>query len=80
MHINTDRLLMQHRIRKTQSNPALFGDGDDLPPPRQEGLPRVPSLPHMQQRLIVVANRLPVNAVRQKGGGWRTQVGEMHCV
>ncbi len=78
--ILADRLLMHHRIRKTQSNPVLCGpEGDEVVVPsatEPASLTRVPSchLPQQQQRLIVVANRLPVSAVKRKGGGWSTHV------
>lgn len=33
-----------------------------------------------QQRLIVVANRLPVSAVRERDGSWSLQVGQPNCL
>ena len=68
-----DRLLLQ-RLRKSQSGTALYGDSqqaaDDFQEPSVYQTYENPS----QQRLIVVANRLPVSAVRERDGSWSLQV------
>ncbi len=72
--IAADRLLLQ-RLRKSQSGTALYGDAqqqvvEDYTEPSvysaYEGT--------TSQRLIVVANRLPVSAVRERDGSWSLQV------
>jgi trehalose 6-phosphate synthase/phosphatase len=78
-HCLPDRLLLQ-RLRKSQSTTVLYGEqpeflehligGQDpstggLYPPLDSGA---------SQRLIVVANRLPVSAYKDRDGRWRLQV------
>lgn len=72
-----DRLLLQ-RLRKSQSTTVLYGEQpadlvDHLQDSTAGGL-----FPHLDsslsQRLIVVANRLPVSAYKDREGRWRLQV------
>ncbi|BDA46931.1 probable alpha,alpha-trehalose-phosphate synthase [UDP-for [Coccomyxa sp. Obi] len=68
-----DRLLLQ-RLRKSQSGTALYGDAQQVVEDYTE--PSVYSAYEgtTSQRLIVVANRLPVSAVRERDGSWSLQV------
>ena len=74
-----DRLLLQ-RLRKSQSTTVLYGEqppdlADQYHPqdPASSGL--YPPLDgHAQQRLIVIANRLPVSAYKDRDARWRLQV------
>lgn len=68
-----DRLLLQ-RLRKSQSGTALYGDAQQVVEDYTE--PSVYSAYEgtTTQRLIVVANRLPVSAVRERDGSWSLQV------
>ena len=75
-----DRLLLQ-RLRKSQSGTALYGDSQPAQPPP----PIIPAEDVAEpsvyaayegvasQRLIVVANRLPVSAFKDKDGAWQLQ-------
>ena len=70
--LSADRLLLQ-RLRKSQSTSGLYEDIDGLqlsdtalPYPLVDG-----SAP---QRLLVIANRLPVSAFKDRGGQWQLQV------
>jgi hypothetical protein len=88
-----DRLLLQ-RLRKSQSGTALYGEAQQAAEEVTE--PSVYSVYEgtATQRLIVVANRLPVSAVKERDGSWSLQVTEqrlckmarniqayaMHCI
>ena len=77
----TDRLLLQ-RLRKSQSGTALYGEGQQQQQQVVEEFiePSVYSAYEgaTSQRLIVVANRLPVSAVRERDG-WSLQVCPASC-
>jgi len=74
-----DRLLLQ-RLRKSQSTTVLYGEPSDIverireDSSTAEGL--YPSLVDgsEEQRLIVVANRLPVSAYKDSNGQWQLQI------
>ena len=68
-----DRLLLQ-RLRKSQSGTALYGESQQAAEEPTE--PSVYSVYEgtTSQRLIVVANRLPVSAVKERDGSWSLQV------
>ncbi|CAK0785345.1 Trehalose-6-P synthase/phosphatase complex synthase subunit [Coccomyxa viridis] len=68
-----DRLLLQ-RLRKSQSGTALYGDSQQAAEDLQEPSVYQTYENASQQRLIVVANRLPVSAVRERDGSWSLQV------
>ena len=68
-----DRLLLQ-RLRKSQSGTALYGDSQQAAEEFQEPSVYQTYESASQQRLIVVANRLPVSAVRERDGSWSLQV------
>jgi len=69
-----DRLLLQ-RMRKSQSGTTLYGDGVAADTAAAAAARAVAALaPTGESRLIVVANRLPVSASRDKGGAWNLQV------
>ncbi len=72
-----DRLLLQ-RLRKSQSGTALYGESQQAAEELTE--PSVYSVYEgtTTQRLIVVANRLPVSAVKERDGSWSLQVGSRH--
>jgi hypothetical protein len=85
---SADRLLLQ-RLRKSQSTTVLYGEQPDFHPPSSSEVPLPPEststglgggglYPQLDsggsQRLIVVANRLPVSAYKDKGGQWQLQV------
>lgn len=80
-HINlsVDRLLLQ-RLRKSQSTTVLYGEQpadvvEVLQAADSTAGGLYPSLDGSGgQRLIVVANRLPVSAYTDRGGKWRLQV------
>ena len=76
-----DRLLLQ-RIRKSQSGTTLYREasedaGDIIGPGGSNhgstNLELGPG-PSEDQRLLVVANRLPVSAQKTKNGSWDLQV------
>lgn len=69
--LTADRLLLQ-RLRKSQSGTALYKEAQVV----EEQQERFLSQPESEgsQRLLVVANRLPVSAYRDKDGRWQLQV------
>ena len=76
--LHADRLLLQ-RLRKSQSGTALYGEGQaqaQAAVVEEFVKPSVYSAYEgaASQRLIVVANRLPVSAVRERDGSWSLQV------
>ena len=74
-----DRLLLQ-RLRKSQSGTALYGDSQQAAEDLQEPSVYQTYENASQQRLIVVANRLPVSAVRERDGSWSLQVHAQNTV
>lgn len=73
-----DRLLLQ-RLRKSQSTTILYGEQPDILEHLslgQDTPSRIvsPFVESTSQRLIVVANRLPVSAFKDGDGKWRLQV------
>ena len=71
--MRADRLLLQ-RLRKSQSGTALYGDAQVA----AEECAQEPSVYSAyegaaSQRLIVVANRLPVSAFKDRDGRWALQ-------
>ena len=78
---HVDRLLLQ-RIRKSQSGTALYREasedaGDVIGPGGSHhgsANMEVGTGPSEDQRLLVVANRLPVSAQKTKNGPWDLQV------
>jgi hypothetical protein len=77
-HAAAGRLLLQ-RLRKSQSTTVLYGEPESAL--EQLQLTEGGSALFQQldgggsQRLIVVANRLPVSAYKDRGGRWQLQVG-----
>jgi trehalose 6-phosphate synthase/phosphatase len=75
----TDRLLLQ-RLRKSQSTTVLYGEPAELleqlhlGPDSTAGGLYPPIDGHAGQRLLVVANRLPVSAYKDRESKWRLQV------
>jgi trehalose 6-phosphate synthase/phosphatase len=75
----TDRLLLQ-RLRKSQSTNVLYGEPAELieqlslGPDSTAGGLYPPIDGHAGQRLLVVANRLPVSAYKDRDSKWRLQV------
>ena len=70
-----DRLLLQ-RLRKSQSGTALYGDAQAAAEDREcAAEPSVYAAYEgaHSQRLIVVANRLPVSAFKDRDGRWALQ-------
>lgn len=67
-----DRLLLQ-RLRKSQSGTALYKEAQ-VAEEQQERLLSQQNESEGSQRLLVVANRLPVSAYRDKDGRWQLQV------
>ncbi|KAG7673541.1 hypothetical protein KSW81_006745 [Nannochloris sp. 'desiccata'] len=74
-----DRLLLQ-RLRKSQSTTVLYGEPAELleqlhlGPDSTAGGLYPPIDGHAGQRLLVVANRLPVSAYKDRDSKWRLQV------
>ncbi|KAK9830458.1 hypothetical protein WJX72_011880 [[Myrmecia] bisecta] len=70
-----DRLLLQ-RLRKSQSGTALYGDGQAAQAEeyQEPSVYTAFSESGAAQRLLVVANRLPVSAYKDKDGRWQLQV------
>ena len=66
--------LCADRLRKSQSGTALYGDSQQAAEDLQEPSVYQTYENASQQRLIVVANRLPVSAVRERDGSWSLQV------
>ncbi|KAL3135793.1 Trehalose-6-P synthase/phosphatase complex synthase subunit [Trebouxia sp. C0010 RCD-2024] len=67
-----DRLLLQ-RLRKSQSGTALYKEAQ-VAEEQQERSVHCSFDSGTSQRLLVVANRLPVSAYRDKQGKWQLQV------
>lgn len=72
-----DRLLLQ-RLRKSQSTTVLYGEPHELADKMREDAAAEGLYPPVdgsgEQRLIVVANRLPVSAYKDPEGGWQLQI------
>ncbi|WPT11748.1 Alpha,alpha-trehalose-phosphate synthase [UDP-forming] 1 [Picochlorum sp. SENEW3] len=72
-----DRLLLQ-RLRKSQSTTVLYGEPAELAERLREDATAGGLYPPVDgigdQRLIVVANRLPVSAYKDSDGGWQLQI------
>lgn len=72
-----DRLLLQ-RLRKSQSTTVLYGEPHELADRMREDASAEGLYPPVdgsgEQRLIVVANRLPVSAYKDREGGWQLQI------
>lgn len=72
-----DRLLLQ-RLRKSQSTTVLYGEAPELIERLQDtsvGTGLYPPIDgNSDQRLIVVANRLPVSAYKDPNGDWQLKV------
>ncbi|PRW61035.1 Alpha,alpha-trehalose-phosphate synthase [UDP-forming] 1 isoform B [Chlorella sorokiniana] len=70
------RLLLQ-RLRKSQSTTVLYGEPEGAVEQlslQDGGAGIFPQLESGSQRLIVVANRLPVSAYKDRSGRWQLQV------
>ena len=67
-----DRLLLQ-RLRKSQSGTALYGEAQAAEEAQEQSVYTANSAAGTA-RLLVVANRLPVSAVRDAAGNWQLQV------
>lgn len=70
-----DRLLLQ-RLRKSQSGTALYKEAQ-VAEEQQERSVHCSFDSGTSQRLLVVANRLPVSAYRDKQGKWQLQVDQL---
>ena len=70
-----DRLLLQ-RLRKSQSGTALYKEAQ-VAEEVQERSAYSSVESGASQRLLVVANRLPVSAYRDKQGKWQLQVDHL---
>lgn len=71
-HTRIDRLLLQ-RLRKSQSGTALYGEAQAAEEAQEQSVYTANSAAGTA-RLLVVANRLPVSAVRDAAGNWQLQV------
>ncbi len=70
--VPADRLLLQ-RLRKSQSGTALYGEAQAAEEAQEQSVYTANSAAGTA-RLLVVANRLPVSAVRDAAGNWQLQV------
>jgi hypothetical protein len=70
-----DRLLLQ-RLRKSQSGTALYKEAQ-VAEEQQERSVYSSYDSGGSQRLLVVANRLPVSAYKDKQGRWQLQVDHL---